>query len=303
MAMVPALVVLTLVASSHAAAGGVGSIDSACAAPGARTDVAHPRFFVETTGAVLPRGRQGQWRELDSEEELHKLSDSPKPPNTEATVRVTRDGTLVSMYFQDSSASWAHVVDYCFRKAGPLARVQGTFNSYLAGGGGPGIRRRRTTYYDAEGAVLKSKTGVFDLETDKPLAKAQFLDEEDPLYPTMRALPFSSDLLPPLPPANPDPDGFVAAVRERLPAVKACFERAVKAKPGVAGKAVGRWTVDPSGKVTEFVWQSNEIKSPVFATCAQKVIESWKFPARESPASVSFPFVFEQAGAGLSFTP
>jgi hypothetical protein len=301
--MPPLLLAFTLVASSHAAAGGVGSIDSACAAPGARADVEHPRFFIETTGAVLPRGRQGQWRELDSEEELHKLSDSPKPPNTEATVRVTRDGTLVSMYFQDASASWAHVVDYCFRKAGPLARVQGTFNSYLANGGGPGIRRRRTTYYDADGAVLKSKTGVFDLETDKPLAKAQFLDEEDPLYPTMRALPFSSDLLPPLPPVNPDPDGFTAAVRERLPAVKACFERAVKAKPGVAGKAVGRWTVDPSGKVTDFSWQSNEIKSPLFATCAQKVIESLKFPTRESPSSVSFPFVFERAGADLSLTP
>ena len=301
--MAPGLLASTPVASRPAAARGVGSIDSACAAPGARADVRHPRFFVEVTGAVLPRGRQGQWRELDGEAELHALSAGPRPPNTEAVVRVMRDGTLVSMYFQDSSASWAHVVDYCFRKAGPLARVQGTFNSYLAGGGGPGIRRRRTTYYDAEGAVLRSKTGVFDLETDKPVAKAQFLDEEDPLYPTMRALPFSSDLLPPLPPANPDPDGFVAAVRERLPAVKACFERAVKAKPGVAGKAVGRWTVDPSGKVTEFSWQSNEIKSAVFGTCARKVIESWRFPARARAASVSFPFVFEGPGPDLSLTP
>jgi hypothetical protein len=296
------LLALTLVASSHAAASGVGTIDSECVAQGAR-DLGRPRFFVEVSGAVLPRGRQGQWRELDSEAELHKLSEGPKPPNTEATVRVTRGGTLVSMYFQDASASWAHVVDYCFRKAGPLARLQGTFNSYLAGGGGPGIRRRRTTYYDPEGTVLQSKTGVFDLETDKPLAKAQFLDEEDPLYPTMRALPFSSDLLPPLPPANPDPDGVTTAVRERLPAVKACYQRAVKAKPGVAGKAVGRWTVETTGKVAAFAWQSNEIKSPLFASCAQKVIESWKFPERERPASVSYPFVFEPAGEDLSFTP
>ncbi|HVU52265.1 MAG TPA: AgmX/PglI C-terminal domain-containing protein [Polyangia bacterium] len=302
--MVPQLLALILVSvGGHAAATGVAAIDAACAAPGPRADAGRTRFFVETSGAVLPRGRQGEWRELGSEEELHELSDGPKPPNTEATVRVTRGGTLVSMYFQDGSASWAHVVDYCFRKAGPLARVQGTFNSYRAGGGGPGIRRRRTTYYGADGAVLQSRTGVFDLETDAPVAKAQFLDEEDPLYPTVRALPFSSDLLPPLPPANPDPDGFVAAVRERLPAIKACFERAVKAKPGVAGKAVGRWTVDEAGKVAQFSWESNEIKSPLFASCAQRVIESWRFPARERPASVSFPFVFEQPGAGLSLTP
>jgi hypothetical protein len=302
--MAPHLLALILVSSSsHAVAGGVSAIDSACATPGARADVERTRFFVEESGTILPRGRQGQWRELGSEEELHKLSEGPKPPNTEATVRVTRGGTLVSMYFQDSSASWAHVVDYCFRKAGALARVQGTFNSYVVGGGGPGIRRRRTTYYDAGGVILQSKIGLFDLETDKPLAKAQFLDEEDPLYPTMRALPFSSDLLPPLPPVNTDPDGVTAAVREHLPAVKACFERAVKAKPGVAGKAVGRWTVDTSGKVTEFSWQSNDIKSPLFASCAQKTIETWRFPSRQTPASVSFPFIFDQAGAGLSFTP
>jgi hypothetical protein len=300
--MVPQLLALALVTSPHAAGGGVGAIDAACAAPGARADQEPPRFFVEVSGAVLPRGRQGQWKELDSEAELHKLSEGAHPPNTEATVRVTRGGTLVSMYFQDPSASWAHVVDYCFRKAGPLARIQGTFNSYN-GGAGPAIRRRRTIYYDAEGAVLQSKSGVYDLETDKPLGNSTFLDEEDPVFLTLRAVPFSSDLLPPLPPSNPDPDGFVAAVRQHLPAVKACYQRAAKAKPGIAGKAVGRWTVDEKGKVAEFSWQSNEIKSPVFAACAEKAIESWQFPARDRPASVSFPFVFEPAGADLSFTP
>jgi hypothetical protein len=279
--MAPLLLALALVTSPHAAAGGVGAIDSACTAPGARVSQEPPRFFVEVSGAILPRGRQGQWKELDSEAELHKLSEGTHPPNTEAIVRSTRGGTLVSMYFQDSSASWAHVVDYCFRKAGPLARLQGTFNSYN-GGAGPAIRRRRTIYYDTDGAVLESKSGIYDLETDKP---------------------FSSDLLPPLPPPNPDPDGFIAAVRGRLPAVKACYQRAVKAKPGIAGKAVGRWTVNEKGKVAEFAWQSDEIKSPVFAACAQKAIESWQFPTRERPASVSFPFVFEPAGADLSLTP
>src|SRR5579871_3103229 len=103
--MAPQLLALILVSvSSQAPTTGVGAIDSACAAPGARADVEHPRFFVEISGAVLPRGRQGQWRELGSEEELHKLSDGPQPPNTEATVRVARGGTLVSMYFQDPSS-------------------------------------------------------------------------------------------------------------------------------------------------------------------------------------------------------
>jgi hypothetical protein len=297
--MAPLILALTLVAAgSHPA--GVGTIDSACSVTLARTNPDRPRFFVEVSGAVLPKGRQGQWKELDSEEELRKLSEGERPPNTEATVRSTKGGTLVSMYFQDSSASWAHVVDYCFRKEGPLARVQGTFNSYTSGGASAGIRRRRTTYFDADGAVLQSKGGVYDLDTDKPLAKVQFLDEEDPVYPTLRALPFSSEILPPLPQAGPDP--FATGVRERLPSIKACFERARRAKPGIGGKAVGKWTVDIDGKVTDFSWETDEIKSPVFAACAQKLIESWKFPPRDAPASVSFPFVFEGPAADLLLT-
>ena len=298
--MAPLLVAVLLAASGPRPAG-VGAIDSACAAPTGHASQDRPRFFVEVSGAVLPRGRQGQWKELDNEGELHKLSEGARPPNTEAVVRSVRGATLVSMFFQDSSASWAHVVDDCFRKEGPLARIQGTFNSYSASVAGTGIRRRRTTYYDADGAVLHSKTGVFDLDTDRPLPKVQFLDEEDPLYPTVRALPFSSDLLPPLPAAAPDP--VSTAVRERLPAVKACFERARKAKPSIGGKAVGHWTVDVTGKVTDFSWQSDEIKSAAFATCAQKVIEGWTFPTRDSPSSVSFPFVFEGPAADLLLAP
>ena len=92
-------------------------------------------------------------------------------------------------------------------------------------------------------------------------------------------------------------------MRERLPAVKACYQRAAKAKPGLAGKAIGRWTVDVTGKVADFSWQSDEIKSAVFSSCARKVIESWQFPARATPTSVSFPFVFEAPGPDLSLTP
>jgi hypothetical protein len=301
--LAPLLLGLTLVSAVHQPAAGLGSIDAACTVPAGRSGKARPRFFVEVSGAVLPKGREGQWRELDSEAALHALSEGKQPPNTEAIVKPTRGGTLVSMYFQDRSAEWAHVVDYCFRSSGPLARLQGTYNSLKAVVAGPAIRRRRTIYYDAQGGVLRSTTGVFDLDSDRPLPQAQFLDEEDPLYTSVRALPFSSDLLPPLPPIETDPDGFMSAVKERLPAVKVCWERAVKARPGLAGKAVGRWTVDPAGKVRDFTWQSDEIKSPVFAGCAQKVIEGWEFPKRGGPATISFPFLFAGPGAEVSLAP
>jgi hypothetical protein len=267
--------------------------ESACGAHGPTVT----RFFVETSGAVLPKARQGAWRELQSEAELRALSDGEHPPNTEAVVRTTRAGISVSMYFQDASLSWAHVVDYCFRPAGPLARLRGTFNSYTAVSGNAGIRRRRTIDYDVKGAVLRSKTGLFDLETDRPLHAAQYLDEEDPFYPTLRALPFAANLMPSAPVAALDPSGVRAAVRERLPAVKACWDRAVKAKPGLSGKAVGRFTVDTTGKVTDFAWEADEIDSDVFRGCARKVIEAWHFSTRDAPATVSFPFVFAGNGS------
>jgi hypothetical protein len=291
MAISPLFLAMVL-ASAHGGNGGMERVEGACAA----SSRSETRFFVETSGAVLPKARQGTWHELQSESELRALSESDHPPNTEAVVRTTRAGTSVSMYFQDASLSWAHVVDYCFRPAGPLARLRGTFNSYTAASGGAGIRRRRTIEYDAKGAVLRSKTNVFDLETDRPLRAPQFLDEEDPFYPTLRALPFATDLLPSAPVVEVDPSGVGAAVRERLPAVKACWDRAVKAKPGLSGKAVGRFTVDTTGKVTDFGWTADEIDSDLFRGCARKVIEAWRFPARDAPATVSFPFVF--AGNG-----
>ncbi len=296
--MTPFLVLVALAGASHGAGGAVHEIDLVCKAGRGR-----PRVFVETSGVVLPKLREGQWRELDSESELRALSESDRPPNTEAVVRSTRGATIVSMYFQDASASWAHVVDYCFRGEGRVARMTGTFNSLTPTGRGPGVRRRRTTYYDAEGAVLETQSGVFDIATERALTSAQLVDQDDPLYLSVRALPFSAALFPPAVAAEPDPNGFGAVVRGRVSSVKACYDQALRRAPGLAGKAVARWTVDTTGKVTAFAWQSNEMKSATFSRCAERVIESWTFAPGGAPAVVSFPFVFGGPGTEESVSP
>src|SRR5678815_5128901 len=90
-----------------------------------------PRVFADVSKAVLPKPRDGEWREFSSEAELRAFAARGAAPNTEAVVSRAKSGaTLVSMYFQDPSEDWAHVVDYCFRPSGTLARVRGTFNSY-----------------------------------------------------------------------------------------------------------------------------------------------------------------------------
>jgi hypothetical protein len=300
--MAPLLLLLMLVHATPSEHEGVAAIDAACAASTGRASASPRRIFVEVSGVVLPKGRQGDWHELETEAELHALAAGERPPNTEATVQSARGGTLVSMYFQDSSANWAHVADYCFRADGRLARLRGTFNSFTAAERAPGIRRRRTIYFDARGAILRSTTGAFDIDTDRRLRAKRFTDEEEPLYPSLRALPFSAALLPPVA-VDADPDGFAAAVRERLPPVRACYQRALKRTPSLAGKAVGRWTVDAAGRVMDFSWQTDEMKSEAFATCARTIIEGWRFPARDNPKVVTFPFVFDSAGADISFAP
>jgi len=304
--MTPLLVLVALAHPTGAAPADVERIDTVChatevASRGSRGLV---RVFAEMSGAVLPKPRQGDWRELDTEAALQALADGERPPNTEAVVRTTPTGTFVSMYFQDASASWAHVVDYCYRPVGTLARVRGTFNSYKASFTGTGVRRRRTIYFDAQGAVVHTLTRVSDLDTDKPRAALAFMDEDDPVYPSLRALPFSSSLVEPVSAADLDPNGVLATVHDHLPALRACYERALRRKPGLAGKVVAHWTIDGEGRVTAFSWQLDQMHSADFGACAQKVVEKWRFPPpRGGSASVSFPFVFNTSGADVTAAP
>jgi hypothetical protein len=302
--MAPLLVLVLLARAGGGAPSEVGHIDHVCDAKELSGEEAKARVFAEISGAVMPKARQGDWKELLDESELRTMSEGPRPPNTEAVVHTSKGGTLVSMYFQDSTANWAHVVDYCFRPTGSLARMRGTFNTYLGVASGMGIRRRRTTYYDAEGTVLATHSTLADIETDKPRPGAAYLDEEDPLYRHVRALPFSSSLAPPTEPADPDPNGVKAAVRERLPALKACYDKALRATPRLAGKVVARWSIDGEGKVSAFTWETDQLGSKLFSACARRVIEAWRFPApKGAPLVVSFPFVFGGSEGDVTIDP
>jgi hypothetical protein len=300
--MMTALVVLALAGGSQSAGPDVGRIDSACKEAAGRGLKA--RLFVETSGAVRPKPREGNWRELADQAQLDALEKGPQPPNTEAVVRTAKGTTMVQMYFQDASASWAHLVDYCYRSDGSLARVAGTYNTLSAEPAGGGLRRRRVTYFDGDGKVLSTKTRLLDLDSDKPREEAAFVDQDDPSYPALRALPFSADLLPPVPQPALDQNGVVKTVRERLPAIKACYEAALRREPKIAGKVVARWSIDGVGQVTAFAWESDQMKSPGFKACARSVIEKWRFPpSKGGSTAVSFPFLFERSTADLDLGP
>jgi hypothetical protein len=297
-----AIVLFAVAGGGHSPSADLSRIDAVCKETAGRA--AKTRLFVETSGVVLPKPREGSWRELGGQVELESLEKGAAPPNTEAVVKTAKGATLVQMYFQDTSATWAQLVDYCYRSNGTLARVAGTYNTLAAEPAGAGLRRRRTTYFDADGKVISTKTRLLDLDTDKPREDAGFVDKDDPAYPALRALPFSADLLPPAPQPDLDPNGVVKTVRERLPAIKACYEAALRREPKIAGKVVARWSIDGAGQVTAFAWESDQMKSPAFNACARGVIEKWRFPpSKGQPTSVSFPFVFERSKGDVDLGP
>jgi hypothetical protein len=98
-------------------------------------------------------------------------------------------------------------------------------------------------------------------------------------------------------------DGHVDAaaiareIRARRKAVSACYERALKAQPTLAGKLVVRFSLSAAGTVTAVDVDEDLLGSPDVTSCIRAVALRWRFPAlAEGPAALSFPFVFQPGG-------
>jgi hypothetical protein len=85
-------------------------------------------------------------------------------------------------------------------------------------------------------------------------------------------------------------------VRERLGAVRACYERALKRNPSLVGKMLMHIVIAPAGTVGSMDLGSDSLDDPEMARCLSAVILRWRFPAFDGPSvEISLPFVF-QAG-------
>jgi hypothetical protein len=83
-------------------------------------------------------------------------------------------------------------------------------------------------------------------------------------------------------------------VKARRDPVRACYERALKRHPGLKGKMVIHFELDPEGKVTkaELNQQRSKITVKEVVDCAIKVINEIKFPASEKGmvTEVNYPY-------------
>jgi hypothetical protein len=93
-----------------------------------------------------------------------------------------------------------------------------------------------------------------------------------------------------------DPNIVVREVKARMSAIKACYERALKRNPGLAGKVAMRWTITGAGTVSGVEVDQDSMGDSEVTGCMKSRIATWRFPAPSGGAvEVSFPFVFQSS--------
>lgn len=139
---------------------------------------------------------RGRWTEFARE---HDLNAAIKKDHVFdfAQVWSREDGALaISTRLTSGSGDWFHFVEYCFRPDGTLARVHSTLNTFNAVDEedpeteAHGASRERQRYFDTDGSQIKVTKSIRDLETQRPAPKLQIMDDQEPIYKKVFALPF-----------------------------------------------------------------------------------------------------------------
>ena len=93
-----------------------------------------------------------------------------------------------------------------------------------------------------------------------------------------------------------DPNVVANTIRQRKSAVIACYERALKRSPNLAGKITLRFTISAIGKVTTADVENNSLGDDEVADCMVATVKSWRFPAPAGgEVNFSYPFIFQPA--------
>ena len=94
-----------------------------------------------------------------------------------------------------------------------------------------------------------------------------------------------------------DLESITREIRARRKAIAACYERALKARPTLAGKLVVRFTITAAGTISTVDIDDDTLGAPEVGACVRAIVQRWRFaPPTEAPVELSFPFVF-QAGS------
>jgi hypothetical protein len=94
-----------------------------------------------------------------------------------------------------------------------------------------------------------------------------------------------------------DLEAITREIRARRKAIAACYERALKQKPALAGKLVVRFTITAAGTISAVDVDDDTLGAPEVGGCVRALVLRWRFaPPAEAPVELSFPFVFQAGG-------
>ncbi|QQR89238.1 MAG: energy transducer TonB [Myxococcales bacterium] len=87
----------------------------------------------------------------------------------------------------------------------------------------------------------------------------------------------------------------VKMIRQRLGAIKACYERELKRNPSLSGKVTVEFTIQQSGSVSGAKSVENSTGDAAVAGCVVSAVQRFRFNPGPEGGSVTFryPFVFE----------
>lgn len=89
-------------------------------------------------------------------------------------------------------------------------------------------------------------------------------------------------------------DAVARTIRLGMPAIRTCYQRALKRNPKLTGKVTVRLNINTMGAVTRVTIDSDTVGDPQVTSCIQSYASRWRFPPPEGGAAeVAVPFVFQ----------
>jgi hypothetical protein len=86
-------------------------------------------------------------------------------------------------------------------------------------------------------------------------------------------------------------------IRDRLGAIRGCYERELKRNPGLKGKVVVRFNITPAGRAGDVRIEENTLGSGEVTSCITGLMRSWIFPFKPpDEVPVQYPFLFTSSG-------
>lgn len=81
-------------------------------------------------------------------------------------------------------------------------------------------------------------------------------------------------------------------VRRHKPEVRHCYEQGLISRPDLEGRVSVRFIIQPDGRVSTSVTQSQSLGSDRVSECVSSAVYRWGFPQSEGITAVTYPFVF-----------